>query len=78
MSNECRRGEEMSDIKFVALANTITKVVFTVGIIVVTVLMHKTSLLFWLLLLPFLGYGYKETVNKKEDNSDNQEFDNPE
>ena len=55
MSNGCRRGEEMSDIKFVALANTITKVVFTVGIIVVTVLMHKTSLLFWLLLLPFLG-----------------------
>ena len=68
----------MSDVKFVVLANTITKVVFTVGIIVVTVLMHKISLLFWLLLLPFLNQGYKETVNKKEDNSDNQEFDNPE
>lgn len=65
----------MSDLKFVALANTITKVVFTVGIVVVTVLMHKTSLLFWLLLLPFLGSDYKGTI-KKEDDSDNQEFDN--
>lgn len=66
----------MSNVKFVALTNTITKVVFTVGIIVVTVLMHKISLLFWLLLLPFLNQGYKET-EKETENSDNQEFDNP-
>lgn len=66
----------MSNIKFVALTNTITKVVFIVGIIVVTVLMHKISLLFWLLLLPFLNQGYKET-EKETENSDNQEFDNP-
>lgn len=48
-------------MKPVLIANVITKVVFMICVTALAILFDKASILWWFVLLPFLGYEYKET-----------------
>lgn len=48
-------------MKAVLITNVITKAVFIICVTVLAISFDKTSILWWFVLLPFLGCEYKET-----------------
>ena len=48
-------------MKSVLITNVITKAVFIICVTVLAISFDKASILWWFILLPFLGYAYKKT-----------------
>ena len=46
-------------MKIVMIANILIKTVFVICVTILSIMFNKTSLLWWLVLTPFLGYEYK-------------------
>ena len=55
-------------MKIVMIANILIKTVFVICVTVSAIMFNKTSLLWWFVLTPFLGYEYKtkETAHPTE------------
>lgn len=45
-------------MKMVMIANILIKVSFMICVTILSIVFNKTSLLWWFLLAPFLGYDY--------------------
>lgn len=48
-------------MKIVMIANILIRTVFMVCVTVLAIMFNRTNILWWFVLLPFLGYTYKET-----------------
>lgn len=51
-------------MKMVMIANILIKVSFMICITILSIVFNKTSLLWWFLLVPFLGYDYHTEKDK--------------
>ena len=52
-------------MKSVILCNAIVMSVFALSVTAAAIYFNNASILWWYMVLPFLGYGYKETQTKK-------------
>lgn len=52
-------------MKSVLIANVITSSVFIICVTILAIWFNREGVLWWLILLPFLGYSYKETPSEK-------------
>lgn len=52
-------------MKSVLIANVITKSIFIICVTILTIWFNREGVLWWLILLPFLGCSYKETIEKE-------------
>ena len=50
-------------MKIVMIANILIKVIFMICVTILAITFSKTSLLWWFILTPFLGYDYKTSNN---------------
>lgn len=50
-------------MKIVMIANILIKVIFMICVTILAITFSKTSLLWWFVLTPFLGYEYKTSNN---------------
>lgn len=48
-------------MKAVLITNVITRAIFIICVTILAISFDKISILWWFVLLPFLGYEYKET-----------------
>lgn len=51
-------------MKMVMITNILIKVSFIVCVTILSIVFNKVSLLWWFLLLPFLGYEYRTEKDK--------------
>lgn len=56
----------MNEFKMAMLFNLVTYATFIVCVTVAAMYFDKSSLLWWYILVPFLGVNHKETQDKKE------------
>lgn len=52
-------------MKTVILGNIVMKSIFAVCVTLAAIYFNKSGILWWNILLPFLGYSYTETTKKK-------------
>lgn len=50
-------------MKIVMIANILIKAIFMICVTILAITFSKTSLLWWFVLIPFLGYEYKTSNN---------------
>lgn len=53
------------ELKIVMIANILIKSVFIICVTILSIMLNKTSLLWWFVLTPFLGYEYKSHETEK-------------
>jgi len=55
-------------MKIVMIANIIIESVFMICVSILAIKFQNTSLLWWFVLIPFLGFSYKIKPNKEKEN----------
>ena len=62
-------------MKFVIIGNIIIKSIFALCVTVAAIYFRNPNILWWYMVVPFLGYDYKETPIKKGADNEQREAD---